>query len=579
MAAVTETQPSTTPTPWYDRASDWFNAILVKESRQALKSKVFVATFMMLLAVAWVVSVFGLLNSGSALEFGSVGSDFFVVFFLVLSFAAVVLVPFSTFRSLLSERDQNTFDLLSITALKPRQIVWGKLLSSGLQLFLFYSVITPFIAFASLLQGFNAATAVVALAGTLLLSLLLSMAALMIATFAKVRVLQGLLTASTLIGVFLTYTWVVIPFALFALPSNIIAVADPRFWLVLGLVVAAAISYFFLFQQIAVSQLTFESDNRSTGVRVMIVAQFWMVWLGYAVYFELTSTPPSRTIVAVVAGFCVLHCAIPGFAFSTEGDYLSRRVRRDVPENRLLRLLKAPFLPGGARGYLLSLKHLAALWIITVICHSSGALRPASLSSAEFFSGLADLRSPAWSPTLRLITAMCLYAAIYLGIAAALARWGTSVSTEVRPAHVRVLTILLFLAGTIFPLVLRVTDVIDRPEFTVFDITSPKVTCTYLLRQSSEAAVAFDWSSPFESLQLLTRQRGYFEVVLVLLAFAAGVVVLINLPAMYRGATDLEPLRPRRPEDVEPVEAGNDSQEKSANFVVPAAEPGASNST
>ena len=46
--AEAATEPE--PVPWYDRISDRFNAILIKESRQSLKSRQFVATFMLVFA-------------------------------------------------------------------------------------------------------------------------------------------------------------------------------------------------------------------------------------------------------------------------------------------------------------------------------------------------------------------------------------------------------------------------------------------------------------------------------------------------------------------------------------------------
>ena len=42
-----------------DYVTDRLNPILVKETRQALKSRQFIITFMLLLTVAWLISVFG----------------------------------------------------------------------------------------------------------------------------------------------------------------------------------------------------------------------------------------------------------------------------------------------------------------------------------------------------------------------------------------------------------------------------------------------------------------------------------------------------------------------------------------
>ena len=47
---------------WLENVSDWANPILVKETRQSLKSRQFVVTFMLLLIVSWLVSVLGVLR-------------------------------------------------------------------------------------------------------------------------------------------------------------------------------------------------------------------------------------------------------------------------------------------------------------------------------------------------------------------------------------------------------------------------------------------------------------------------------------------------------------------------------------
>ncbi|MFQ5733811.1 MAG: ABC transporter permease [Planctomycetaceae bacterium] len=529
------------PVPWYDRVSDWFNAILIKEARQSLKSRQFVGSFMLLLAVAWVVSVFLLLNSGPALEYGDVGRGFFFSFYLVLGFAAIVIVPFSAMRSLISERDLNTFDLLSITSLKPRQIVWGKLLSAGLQLFLFYSAITPFIAFASLMQGFDTAAAAVILIGTMLVSLLLSMAALMLSTFARNRFFQAIATTGAIAGLIWAYGWTV-GGVFSALQRAWIDVGDPFFWWGAAFLALASLTYFVLFQQITVAQLTFESDNRSTGVRIVCTAQFWVLWLAVGLFYYVQKDVPDPVVLQILVAFSAIHLAVAGLIFATEGDFLTRRVRRGVPHNRLLRWLVAPFMPGGARGFWLALMHVLALWVIVVAVQGRDGLRPSTLSVESYYRGLTDLQSPTWTQTLRVSTAVCAYVVIYLGIAAALGRWASSISSDARPAHVRVLTVLVLTAGVIFPLVLRATEAVKQPN-TVFDVTSPSMTIQYLVRKSPPAQVPFDWSAPRESLNELIRRRGYADVIIVLLMMAAGAAVLVNGAALYRGFRDLQPLR------------------------------------
>src|SRR6516165_5510153 len=118
-----------------DHASDWLNPILIKETRQSLKSRQFVATFFLMLAASWLISVFGVVMEGAGAEYREIGGTFFYGFYIVLAVAIFLVVPYSAFRSLLSERDLHTWEVLSITTLKPREIVWGKLSSALLQIF------------------------------------------------------------------------------------------------------------------------------------------------------------------------------------------------------------------------------------------------------------------------------------------------------------------------------------------------------------------------------------------------------------------------------------------------------------
>ena len=179
---------------WLEDASDWLNPILIKETRQALKSRQFIVTFLLMLIASWLISVFGTLMAGDSLEFGSAGRGLFTSYFVVLAMAIFVVVPYSAFRGLLNERDQTTLELLNITSLSPRQLVWGKLWSAMAQVFIFYSAIAPFIAFTSMLQGFDVALVAFVLIISLVVTLCLTMLTLMLAAIPQNKQLQGLMT-------------------------------------------------------------------------------------------------------------------------------------------------------------------------------------------------------------------------------------------------------------------------------------------------------------------------------------------------------------------------------------------------
>ena len=490
------------------------NAILVKETRQALKSRQFVVTFMLLLAASWFVAVFGMLMAGDDIEFGSGGRILFSVFYFVLSIATLFIIPFGAFRSLQSERDLNTFELLNITTLSPRQIVWGKLLSSLVQLFIFYSAITPLIAVSSLLPGFDSPMAAFLLIGSMFASLFLSMTALMLSSLVKRKAAPGFFSLIVLGMGFATMIVNYLFFGAFLVGG--IFLSAPNFWWTTGCFLLAGVSYFVLFQQLATAQLTFESDNRSSGIRVTCAVQFWLLWICYLGSHVYQKRYPPENALWFMAMLSVIHWSVAGLFFTTERDSLSRRIRRGLPKNQLVRCIVVPFLPGGARGFLFVLGNLVAVWLLV-----TGTLTviEADDSGTTFFFSFMKVISFKVHDSSRVVsvtTGMCFYAVIFLGISTALGRWGRTISNEIRAAHVRIITFLLLMAGTLFPALPRILDIIKTSGFSYVDLTNPYIT---LLALESRSAPVRD--------------------VLFLLLAAATVSLLVSLRAMYTGTTNI----------------------------------------
>lgn len=415
---------------WLENLSDRLNPILVKETRQALKSRQFIVTFLLMLIAAWLISVFGTLAAGDSLEFGSAGRGLFTSYFVVLALAIFVVVPYSAYRGLLNERDQTTLELLNITSLSPRQLIWGKLWSAMAQVFIFYSAIAPFIAFTSMLQGFDVALVAFALGISTLVTLCLTMFTLMLAAIPQNKHLQGLMTGAIFLGLLFVISMIfsAVPMML----METLPVDEVGFWVAVGMFVVGGLSSFYLFTQIATAHLTFDADNRSTGIRVACTAQFVLYWsmIAFAQY-QLGRTIFSGSDVALVALWSLLYMGICGFFAATETDFISRRVRRGIPKTRLLRLLAAPFLPGGHRGFLYLLLHLV--------------LVPALLE-ALFPGSFALGKWEGWW-----VVTFILYLVAYVGLGAAFGRALRRLSAEVRPMHVRVIIFIMFAMGTIVP--------------------------------------------------------------------------------------------------------------------------------
>ncbi len=488
--------------------TDRLNPILVKEMRQALKSRQFVVTFMLLLIVAWLVSAGTAVFATTEMEFGSAGNGLFLTYFGILAFAVFVIVPFGAHRSMLAERDQNTYELLSISTLTPRQIVNGKLLSAMVQSFVYYSAITPFIAFASLLQGFDLPLSLFLLVAAFCWSICVSMFTLMLSTLARQRQLQ----AANSMGMFFLLMFQLYMTAGLILRSGVSGMPfdDPAFWWSVGCVIVGAGSYALLAQQIAVSRLTFESGNRSTGIRVILAAQFWLFCaavVGYSLWSGLTLT--SRDAGELVL-FVAVHWCIAGLFASTEIDWLSRRLRRQLPRNAFLRLFLAPWLPGGGRGLVWMLAHVAVI-LAFVFC----------------FQWDED-----WLSTY--VLAICCYMVVFTSLGAAMTRWLRAVTPSFNPAHGRVLMLLLLVAVSIAPLIVRAFSANPmRSGFRTVDLLSPFLTIPQLTNEGYAAAT----------------ESGLKNRILLSVVAAAVVALLMNAKSMMNGMREVVAQTPDAPID------------------------------
>ena len=360
---------------WLERVVDRLNPILVKECRQALKSRQFTITFALVLVCCWIWSIYGVITVGPGVQFstGVAGIRMFAGYFAILAFPLLVVVPHGAFRSLADERDDRTFELLSITALGPRQIIAGKLGSAAVQMMVYLSAIMPCLAFTYLLRGIEAPTILIVIVYMVLASLGLSMVGLLAATIAQERHWQTLWSAAVVVGLAILFFFVV-GTGIEGLTRDRIPYEDGRFWranAVVGLVYA---SYFALVFFAAAAQLTFASENRSTALRVIMLAQqlvvtFSLVWITSVNLLTLRQLGPGRPVVYVDPLLVALNAFLPmlavhwylmGILMNGEMPRLSNRAKRRLPQSFLGRALLTWFNPGPSSGYVFALLNLAS---------------------------------------------------------------------------------------------------------------------------------------------------------------------------------------------------------------------------
>lgn len=394
---------------WLERLGERINPILVKETRQALKSRQFSITFLLLLAASLLVSFGGVALSGPGLNYRSAGSSFFIAYFVVLAFAVFVVVPFGAYRSLATEQDERTYELISISTMKPRQILGGKLLSAIIQMFIYFSAVGPFLTFTLLLKGIDALAILLVLGMSMLISIGLSMLGLLIATLSDRKGLQVFFSVVIIAALlFATFMSIVIASVLLMQP---VPVREPEFWTAIATCLTVYATYFMVAFQVASARLTFESDNRSTKVRVSIGIQF-LLCLGWITYWWFRERGGSLLLIWVTIPVAI-HWFVVGSFLIAESSGLSQRVARQVPRQALGRALTALLFPGPATGLAYLFMNLVCL--VTMVGFgelTAGWLWPRTMPV---------VRVGGENPTL-FVLAMASYVFVYCGLGAMLIR-------------------------------------------------------------------------------------------------------------------------------------------------------------
>lgn len=344
-----------------ERLSEGLNPILVKEARQALKSRQFVVTFTLLLSCGWAWSLLGVALASPGIYHAPGGSFMLIGYYFVLIAPMLIVVPFSAFRSLAAEREDGTFELLSITSLGSRQIVTGKLGSAILQMMVYYSALAPCIAFTYLLRGIDIFTIGFVLFYTFLTSVLLSTLGLVVATVTRARHLQVLLSVLLLLALMAaTLAWVIAAWNII-LASGTMPYRSLDFWTANLAVVSFCISFAVMFVLIAASLISFASDNRSTRLRVIMMVQ-QVLWIGWMTYCWLRAEDDDVLIMFMV--FPAMYWYLAGALLTSEVARLSPRVKRSLPQSFLGRIMLTWFNPGSGTGYMFAVTNLATVFMV-----------------------------------------------------------------------------------------------------------------------------------------------------------------------------------------------------------------------
>jgi ABC-type transport system involved in multi-copper enzyme maturation permease subunit len=444
--------------------TDRANPILVKESRQALKSRQFVVTFLIVLVACWIVSFAVVADVGPQIYYAAAGPTLLIWYYGILCIPLALIVPFSAFRSLAAEQEENTYDLLSITTLSSRQIITGKLVSATVQMVVYLCAVSPCIAFTFLLRGVDAIMLAVLLCVAVLGSLGLSVIALLVGAVAKVRSTQVVISVALVLGLAgACLAGIALGFAIIEEGSAVYR--DPELWLAMFALLTLYVTTFGLVHAAAAAQIAFVSENRSSPLRWWMIAQqaCFCGWVGGAAYAIHLWNPGVNneyaSMMVVAGGFAAAYWYFMGSMLTGEWPHLSRRVQRSLPQSTMGRALLSLFNPGPGAGYLFAVANLTMLLLaglIVVGATSGSATTWLTTEAAVFFLILA------WS-----------YVVAFLGVGrliiSTLRRW-----IYVPMAAAFLLHFLLIFAAIMVPTVIQMTSrELRNSGYTLLQMSNP----------------------------------------------------------------------------------------------------------
>ena len=349
---------------WCERLGDSLNPILVKETRQALKSRQFVVSFSVLLFAALGWTIIGSLSLMPQIYTSPSAPRMLIGYYIVLALPMLLVVPMAAYRSLEGEIDDGTLEMLSITTLSPWQIVLGKLASAMLQMVLYFVALFPCVAYAYTLRGVDLPTTLLIMAILIVAAIMLTITALFFAPLSRTR--TGRIT--TLLAVMMTLllsewglAYLVISMILYGNPlSN-----EWVFFLITAtLMISVSLGHLML--TVTAAQLTPESENRSTRTRLSMMG-LTAVMLGLST-LAVQTLDQEGIGVAVTFGFgLALAWTLCGSMLTAESPKLTPRMRRELPKSFIARTTLTWLTPGPVTGLVFATVNIVVL--TSVLCY------------------------------------------------------------------------------------------------------------------------------------------------------------------------------------------------------------------
>ncbi len=342
-----------------DKLDDLLNPIVVKELRQAVKSRIVMAALLLFLLIQLSILLLNL-SFADRRTIDQVnwqaGREIFQILQGILLGTCMLLIPAYAGVRLAAERSDTNVDLLFISTLRPRGIIAGKLQAAVVLILLIFSACAPFMTFTYLLRGIDIPSIVLVLVLDFLIVLLATQGAIFLGAIpanAAVKLFLGLLGLGMLGALFSGTMGISIDLLSFGWGGRLDSV---EFWLNNGAVAITIVATIGLLFTWSVAIVSPPSANRALPVRLYVLG-FWLVTGGLAALLTHRMRLPFPLYVWEAA-LVVLLCTQILVAIN-ERERWGLRVQRTIPRRWWLRGPAFLTYSGSAGGVLFAVLLLA----------------------------------------------------------------------------------------------------------------------------------------------------------------------------------------------------------------------------
>ena len=323
------------------------NPIVVKELRQAVRSRFVAGVFLLFLLVELLGVGIGLANSinhNYTINYYT-GRSIFHFLYIALSTACILFIPSYAAIRLAMERWDSNLDLMYISTIKPAAIIRGKLFATLAIALLLFSAAAPFMSFSYLLRGVDLPSIFIALAFIFIYVALLTQFMIFVACLPTSRAFKIVLGLVALSGLFQALVFVNIAGWAIIYEGFGSKIKDPDFLITAAISLACGILGIGLIQRISVALISPPTANRSLPVRryaTITWAITGIIVIACAGYYSDVDIIAAWLIPSVI--FFAL-AIVWGLGEKTQ---LSLRVRHTIPKNPIKRRIAFLFYNGPA---------------------------------------------------------------------------------------------------------------------------------------------------------------------------------------------------------------------------------------